>query len=228
MDKERVVRNVFNTVANKYDLMNNLMSLGLHHSWKRHMVNILQPQSNEVLLDIAGGTGDIARAFLDKGGKRAMICDINHKMIASGICQRASHDSLHFICGNAESLPFSDEIFDTCSLAFGIRNMSNMSKAVTEALRVLKPMGKFVCMEFINCDPSLFQKVYDFYSYKIIPGLGKLVVGDKQSYKYLADSIRSFPKLPLFTEILRKSGLESVNVCTLFPPVVAIYWGYKV
>ncbi len=227
-NKDKLVRRVFNSVAEKYDLMNDMMSFGAHRLWKKEMLSILQPQPTEVLLDVAGGTGDIARAFLAKGGGRAIICDINHNMLVAGMCQRGSSEFLQLICGNGENIPFRDSAVDSCSIAFGIRNMSNMKRAISEALRVMKPMGKFVCLEFLNCDSSPFSKIYDMYSYKVIPTLGKLVADDDSAYRYLIESIRSFPKSREFINLLRECGLGMVTMHELFPPVAAIYWGYKV
>ncbi len=227
-NKDKIVRNVFNSVANKYDLMNDLMSFGIHRIWKKEMINILQPQPHEILLDVAGGTGDIARGFLNRGGGKAIICDINSQMLIAGLCSKASINNLELICGNGEKLPFKNNMFDSYSIAFGIRNITNKEVAITEALRVLKPMGKFVCMEFVNTDPSLFVNLYDFYSQKIIPKIGKVVAKDSSSYEYLVESIRKFPKPDKFVDTLKNNGVSNIRTLKLMPYVAAIYYGYKI
>jgi demethylmenaquinone methyltransferase/2-methoxy-6-polyprenyl-1,4-benzoquinol methylase len=206
--------------------MNDLMSFGLHHRWKRDLVDELYPLDG-TLLDVAGGTGDIAAAFLKRGGLGAIICDLNPSMLAAGKKKRPQISSLNWIQGNAEQLPFEDNSFALCTISFGIRNVTNIDKALAEMYRVLKPGGKFLCLEFSDVSLPIIKKIYDFYSLKWIPFLGSLIAKDKDAYSYLVESIRKFPNAELFSHMIEEAGFESVWFSKKTFGVVAIHTGYK-
>ena len=204
-DKQALVDDVFRSVARRYDLMNDLMSFGLHRAWKDALVTAVNPPKHRpfALLDIAGGTGDIAMRVVAAGGAdtRAMVCDINPDMLAVGSERaqaRGLADALSFAEANAEALPFVDRSFDTATIAFGIRNVPRVDVALAEAFRVLKIGGRFVCLEFSAVAMPGLAALYDLYSFNVIPALGRAVVGDAQSYRYLVESIRRFPKPEAF------------------------------
>ena len=222
-DKQTLVDDVFRSVARRYDLMNDLMSLGLHRAWKDALITALDPPKSRrfALLDIAGGTGDIALRALQAGGEltRATVCDINPDMLAVGRERAAARhlgDAITFTEGNAEALPFADRSFDAVTIAFGIRNVPRIEVALAEAFRVLRIGGKFLCLEFSAVDVPGLDRLYDFYSFNVIPALGRLVAGDAESYRYLVESIRRFPKPPDFAARSRPtasmSGLMSHTV----------------
>jgi len=198
-DKQALVNDVFHSVASRYDLMNDLMSAGLHRVWKDIMINALDPPRGErpfALLDVAGGTGDIARKVLDAAGPgtAAVICDISVEMMQVGRARAEGlGDRLAFVQGNAEFLPFASRSFDAYTIAFGIRNVTHIEAALPEAYRVLKPGGRFLCLEFSSVEVPLLDTLYDVYSFNAIPVLGGLVAGDSASYQYLVESIRRFP-----------------------------------
>lgn len=233
--KEGLVRSVFSSVATKYDMMNNVMSLGLHHLWKDRMLQYLQ-NTNGSLLDVACGTGDIAFRFYKKcksknAAPQITASDINESMLT--LCRDQAIDSgivsgVDYINCNAENLPFADNSFDYYTIAFGIRNVTNVDIALKEAYRVLKPMGKFVCMEFAHVDNALLAKIYDLYSFKIIPSIGKYIAGDEESYQYLVESIRKFPPQKKFKEMMSVAGFSNISSEDLSFGVTAIYVGYKI
>lgn len=228
--KEAMVQRVFSDVASNYDRMNDLMSFGMHHLWKQDLVSELRPGDN--LLDIAGGTGDISRRFVDGGNKTATICDLNKEMLEVGKRRVIDdnfpwRDNLKWQHGNAEKLPFPDESFDLCTISFGIRNVTNIDKALLEAYRVLKVGGKFACLEFSDVSNPLVAKLYDAYSLKCIPALGSMVAGDRDAYKYLVESIRKFPNARVFANMFEEAGFESVWFSKKTFGVVAIHVGYK-
>lgn len=229
--KEVMVQQVFSSVARHYDVMNDLMSMGLHHLWKRDLVEELRPGNH--LLDIAGGTGDIARKFVQGGDKTAVVFDLNKEMLEVGRKKALDEnylwrDNLVWCHGNAEELPFPDASFDLCTISFGIRNVTNISKALQEAYRVLKPGGKFVCLEFSDVSNPALTKLYDFYSLKCIPALGGFISKDRDAYKYLVESIRRFPNAQLFANMLEEAGFQSVWFSKKTFGVVALHTGYKV
>jgi demethylmenaquinone methyltransferase/2-methoxy-6-polyprenyl-1,4-benzoquinol methylase len=234
-DKQTLVNDVFHSVARRYDLMNDLMSAGLHRVWKDIMINALNPPRSDrpfALLDVAGGTGDIAFRAADAAGSgfRATVCDINSDMLNVGR-ERASarhlDDIVSFVEGNAEALAFPDRGFDAYTIAFGIRNVPRIDLALGEAFRVLKPGGRFLCLEFSTVDVPGLDRIYDLFSFKVIPPLGRTVTGDAESYQYLVESIRKFPKPPAFAEMIRASGLSRVTWQSLSGGIVALHSGWR-
>ncbi len=234
-DKQTLVNDVFHSVARRYDLMNDLMSAGLHRAWKGIMVNTLNPPKNDkayALLDVAGGTGDIAfRAAQASGaGFRATVCDINADMLAVGrdrAAKRHLDDRVSFVEGNAEALAFPDRSFDGYTIAFGIRNVPRIDLALREAFRVLKPGGRFLCLEFSSVDVPGLDRLYDLFSFRVIPELGRAVTGDAESYRYLVESIRKFPKPAAFADMIRAAGFSRVNWQTLSGGIVALHSGWR-
>jgi demethylmenaquinone methyltransferase / 2-methoxy-6-polyprenyl-1,4-benzoquinol methylase len=234
-DKQTLVNSVFHSVAQRYDLMNDLMSAGLHRVWKDIMINTLNPPKNDApfaLLDLAGGTGDIAfRAAKAAGeGFRATVCDINPDMLAVGrerAAVRHLDDRVSFVEGNAEQLVFPDRAFDAYTIAFGIRNVPRIDLALSEAFRVLRPGGRFLCLEFSTVDVPGLDRLYELFSFKVIPPLGRAVTGDAESYQYLVESIRKFPKPNALAEMIRSAGFARVNWQTLSGGIVALHSGWR-
>ena len=234
-DKQTLVNQVFHSVASRYDLMNDLMSMGLHRAWKDIMINTLNPPKSDArfaLLDVAGGTGDIAfRAAKASGlGFRAAVCDINEDMLNVGRERAlAKHldDRVSFVEGNAERLAFPDRSFDGYTIAFGIRNVPRIDLALKEAFRVLKIGGRFLCLEFSAVDVPGLDRLYDLFSFKVIPPLGRVVTGDADSYQYLVESIRKFPRPPAFAGMIRDAGFSRVSWQTLSGGIVALHSGWR-
>jgi demethylmenaquinone methyltransferase/2-methoxy-6-polyprenyl-1,4-benzoquinol methylase len=234
-DKQTLVNDVFHSVARRYDLMNDLMSGGLHRIWKDIMVNTLNPPRSDhpyALLDVAGGTGDVAfRAAKASGtGFRATVCDINGDMLSVGrdrAARRHLDDRVSFVEGNAEALAFPDRAFDGYTIAFGIRNVPRIDLALGEAYRVLKPGGRFLCLEFSSVDMPGLDRLYDLFSFRVIPQLGRAVTGDAESYQYLVESIRKFPKTAAFADMIRAAGFARVNWQTLSGGIVALHSGWR-
>jgi demethylmenaquinone methyltransferase/2-methoxy-6-polyprenyl-1,4-benzoquinol methylase len=231
-DKQALVDDVFHSVAPRYDLMNDLMSLGLHRAWKDALVTALDPPKTRpfALLDIAGGTGDVALRAIAAGGEftRATVCDINPDMLAVGR-ERALPlgDAITFTESNAEALPFADRSFDAVTVAFGIRNVPRIDVALAEAFRVLRIGGKFLCLEFSAVDVPGLDRLYDFYSFNVIPALGRAVTGDAESYRYLVESIRRFPKPEAFAAMLRAAGFRRVSFQQMTGGIVALHCGWR-
>jgi demethylmenaquinone methyltransferase / 2-methoxy-6-polyprenyl-1,4-benzoquinol methylase len=233
-DKQALVDDVFRSVARRYDLMNDLMSFGLHRAWKDALVTAVNPPKNRpfALLDIAGGTGDIAMRVVAAGGAdtRATVCDINPDMLAVGrerAQARGLGDALTFAEANAEALPFADRSFDAATIAFGIRNVPRIDVALAEAFRVLRNGGRFVCLEFSAVAMPGLGALYDLYSFNVIPALGRVVVGDAQSYRYLVESIRRFPKPEVFAEMMRAAGFARVSHRLMSGGIVALHSGWR-
>ncbi len=241
-DKQALVDDVFHSVASRYDLMNDLMSFGLHRAWKDALVSAVNPPKNRpfALLDIAGGTGDVAFRVIAAGGEetRATVCDINADMLAIGRQRAAARfpsgaspegigRAITFTEANAEALPFADRSFDAATVAFGIRNVPRIADALAEAFRVLKIGGKFLCLEFSAVDVPGLATLYDFYSFNIIPALGRAVAGDAESYRYLAESIRRFPNPAEFAAMLRAAGFARVSHRLLSGGIVALHCGWR-
>ena len=234
-DKQTLVNDVFHSVAQRYDLMNDLMSGGLHRIWKNIMITALNPPRDDrpfALLDVAGGTGDVSfRAAKAAGhGFHATVCDINTGMLSVGR-ERAEtgflDDRVDFVEGNAEALQFSDRSFDAYTIAFGIRNVPRIDRALSEAYRVLKPGSRFLCLEFSSVDVPGLDKIYDLFSFNVIPQLGKAVTGDAESYRYLVESIRKFPKPAVFSEMIRDAGFSRVKHDVLSGGIVALHSGWR-
>jgi len=230
--KQGLVNEVFARVASRYDLMNDLMSGGLHRLWKDDVVSWLAPPKGPqgfALLDVAGGTGDIASRVLGAAGAgtRATICDISAEMIAVGRERAGASQRLAFVRGNAESLPFAAKSFDAYTIAFGMRNLTRIDAALAEAYRVLKPGGRFLCLEFSAVETPLLDTLYDAYSMTAIPALGALVAGDGEPYRYLVESIRRFPDQKSFMGMIENAGLERVRYRNLTGGIAAIHSGWR-
>jgi len=233
-DKQALVDGVFHSVARRYDLMNDLMSFGLHRAWKDALVTAVNPPKTRpfALIDIAGGTGDVAMRVVEAGGEdtRAVVCDINADMLAVGR-ERTAHrphgQFLTFTEANAESLPFGDRSFDAATVAFGIRNVPRIEQALAEAYRVLRPGGRFVCLEFSAVTLPGLDRLYDFYSFNVIPAIGRAVVGDADSYRYLVESIRRFPKPEPFAAMMRAAGFARVSFRPMSGGIVTLHSGWR-
>jgi demethylmenaquinone methyltransferase/2-methoxy-6-polyprenyl-1,4-benzoquinol methylase len=233
-EKQALVDGVFRSVAHRYDLMNDLMSFGLHRAWKDALVVAANPPKNRdfALLDIAGGTGDVAARVIAAGGERtrATVCDISADMLAVGrerAAARGLGEILTFIEGNAEALPFADRSFDAATIAFGIRNVPRIETALAEAFRVLKIGGRFLCLEFSAADVPGLDRLYELYSFNLIPALGRAVVGDAESYRYLVESIRRFPRPEDFAAMLRAAGFARVSFQPMTGGIVALHSGWR-
>lgn len=236
-EKQHLVGEVFQSVASNYDIMNDMMSGGIHRLWKDHFISKLSPTRQMRLLDVAGGTGDIAFRFLEHPqsgeGTSVVVCDINPSMLQVG--QQRARDKaygdddpgLSWVEGNAEKLPFEDASFDAYTIAFGIRNVTDIPAALSEAHRVLRPGGRFLCLEFSHLENDVLQKVYDAYSFNVIPKLGQTIAGDEKSYQYLVESIRKFPRQGDFEEMIRAAGFRAVSHENLTLGVTAIHQGFK-
>ena len=233
-DKQALVDDVFRSVARRYDLMNDLMSFGLHRAWKDALVTAVNPPKNRpfALVDIAGGTGDVAMRIVAAGGNdtRATVCDINADMLAVGRERadgRGLGDAVAFTEANAEALPFKDRSFDAATIAFGIRNVPRIEVALAEAYRVLRIGGRFVCLEFSAVNVPGLDTLYDLYSFNVIPALGRAVVGDAESYRYLVESIRRFPKPQAFAAMMRAAGFARVSHQLMTGGIVALHSGWR-
>ena len=227
---------MFDSVAPKYDIMNDLMSMGLHRAWKAALVTAVNPPHKSdrsfALLDLAGGTGDIAFRTIEAGGPntRVTVCDINAEMLAVGrerAAERGLDDSVTFEQGNAEELPYADKSFDCVTIAFGIRNVPRIQKALGEAHRVLKHGGRFLCLEFSSVDVPGLDKIYELYSKHVIPNIGRAVTGDREAYAYLVESIRKFPKPKAFASMIEQAGFRRVTFTSMTGGVVAMHSGWK-
>src|SRR5215470_10453639 len=232
-DKQALVDDVFRSVAPRYDLMNDLMSGGLHRAWKDVMVHTVNPPKGDrpfALLDLAGGTGDIAFRVVAKGGAgtRVTVADINTEMLEVGRA-RAEERGLDvtFVEANAEALPFADRSFDAMTIAFGIRNVPRIEQALAEAFRVLKLGGRFLCLEFSTVDVPGFDRLYDLYSFNVIPALGRAVAGDGEAYRYLVESIRRFPRPDVFADMMRTAGFRRVAFQRMAGGIVALHSGWR-
>lgn len=228
--KAGMVRGVFDSVASKYDLMNDAMSGGLHRLWKREMVSMLGLKDGMKILDVAGGTGDIAFRMRDAANVDVTVCDINHAMLYEGVNRALDmnrREGLSWVCGNAESLPVPDNTFDIYTIAFGIRNVTHIDRALEEAYRVLKIGGRFLCLEFSHIENPLMAKAYDAYSFNIIPRMGGALTGDAAAYQYLVESIRCFPPQREFVRMIEKAGFGNVTYRNMTGGVVALHSGRK-
>ena len=230
--KQGLVNGVFARVARRYDLMNDVMSGGLHRLWKDELVAWLAPPKGAApyaLLDVAGGTGDIASRVLTASGKgaRAVICDISAPMIEAGRQRAGEEQRLCFVRANAEALPFAARSFDAYSTAFGMRNFTHMEVALAEAFRVLKPGGRFLCLEFSAVEMPLLDRLYDAYSLTAIPALGAIVAGDADAYRYLVESIRRFPDQKTFTRLIENAGFERVRYRNLTGGIAALHSAWR-
>ena len=229
-EKESLVRGVFDSVASRYDVMNDLMSAGLHRLWKNDMVGWLAPRDGMRIVDVAGGTGDIAFRMLKRANCHVTVCDINQHMLEEGrnrALDRNILSNIEWVCGNAESMPMPDADYDAYTIAFGIRNVTHIDRALKEAYRILKPGGRFMCLEFSRLQHDWMQKCYDVYSFNAIPKIGQWVTGNGDPYQYLVESIRNFPDQETFAQMIRDAGFGNVQYRNLTQGVVAIHSGRK-
>ncbi len=234
-EKEGLVHGVFSSVARRYDLMNDLMSAGVHRLWKDAMIDWLDPRPGRVYLDVAGGTGDIAFRIAGtiraRGGEpQITVCDINRDMLDEGVrrAEKKGERGIQWICGNAEGLSLPDSSFDAYTIAFGIRNVTHIENALKEAHRVLKPGGRFLCLEFSKVEAPGLDVLYDAYSFTVLPRIGQIVAGDADAYRYLAESIRRFPSQDRFAKMIAAAGFARVKVRNMTGGVVALHSGWKV
>jgi demethylmenaquinone methyltransferase/2-methoxy-6-polyprenyl-1,4-benzoquinol methylase len=234
-DKEGLVREVFSSVAGKYDLMNDLMSAGVHRLWKDAMVEWLSPRPGWHVLDVAGGTGDIAFRIADlaraRGGEAHItVCDINADMVREGMrrAEARGEQSIEWNTGDGEVLPIPDASMDAYTIAFGIRNFTHIDRALSEAGRVLKRGGRFLCLEFSRVEAPVLDSLYDAYSMSILPRLGRMVAGDENAYRYLAESIRRFPPQAKFAKMIEQAGLSRVKVRNLTGGIAAMHSAWKI
>jgi demethylmenaquinone methyltransferase/2-methoxy-6-polyprenyl-1,4-benzoquinol methylase len=234
-DKQTLVNDVFHSVAQRYDLMNDLMSGGLHRLWKELMINALNPPRGDTpfaLLDVAGGTGDIAFRAANAAGSgfKATVCDINSDMLAVGrdrAIKQHLDERISFVEGNAEQLAFPDKTFDAYTIAFGIRNVPRIDLALHEAYRVLRPGGRFLCLEFSTVDVPGLDRIYDLFSFNVIPPLGRAVTGDAESYRYLVESIRKFPRPAAFADMIGAAGFSRASWQSFSGRIVALHSGWR-
>ncbi|MDX2113464.1 MAG: class I SAM-dependent methyltransferase [Alphaproteobacteria bacterium] len=265
-EKSSLVRGVFDSVASRYDLMNDLMSAGIHRLWKHELVSMLSPTAGMHVLDVAGGTGDIAFRILNSspclrgeagrgelytrdsknhphpthhphptpppqaGEGKIVVADINQQMLEEGKARAVDRNlisGLEWICCDAETLPFPDHHFDAYTIAFGIRNVTHIDRALAEAHRVLKPGGRFLCLEFSHLPSAPLQKLYDAYSFHVIPAIGKKITGNEEAYRYLVESIRRFPNQENFLAMIRQAGFGAARYRNLSGGIVAIHSGRK-
>jgi len=231
--RQGLVNDIFSAVAPRYDLMNDLMSGGLHRLWKDDVIAWMAPPRSARpfrLLDVAGGTGDLTERFLAAGGPgcTATLFDINPEMVAVGRKRLAPFgERVEFTIGNAEVLPFADKAFDAYTVGFGIRNVTHIDKALAEAYRVLKPGGRFLCLEFSSCDVPLIDRLYEFHSFEVIPRLGALAAGNAEAYRYLVESIRKFPRQERFADMIRAAQFSRVSYRNLTGGIAAIHSGWR-
>ncbi len=234
-EKTDRVTDIFRRVAKSYDVMNDVMSLGVHRYWKNELIQMLRPRSGMHLLDMAGGTGDIAFRFLEASQKftpasQVNVCDMNDKMLAEGKRKAINQgilENISWTCCDAASIPFADNTFDAYTISFGLRNVTKMEKALKEAYRVLKPGGQFFCLEFSKVTSASLEKLYDFYSFQIIPKMGSLIANDKEAYQYLVESIARFPDQQTLAERVTKAGFQQVTWRDMNQGIVAIHSGLK-
>ena len=235
IEKEALVRQVFSSVAHRYDMMNDLMSGGVHRFWKDAMVEWLNPQPGMKVLDVAGGTGDIAfriaNAARVRGGEaEIVVCDINAEMLGEGVtrAKAAGENAIEWVCGDAERLPIPDSSMDAYTIAFGIRNVTHIDAALREARRVLKPGGRFLCLEFSRVEAPGLDALYDRYSFSVLPRLGEMVAKDGEAYRYLAESIKKFPPQATFAKMIERAGLSRVKVRNLTGGIAAMHSAWRI
>lgn len=231
-EKTRMVREVFASVAGKYDIMNDLMSLGIHRLWKDRFVAMVNPRPDQTILDLAGGTGDIAQRLARRADRKAriIVCDINPAMMEQGKARAIDNGlmgAIEWIAGDAAAIPLPDCTVDRVTIAFGLRNVTLIDTALREAARVLKPGGKFFCLEFSPGVAPFLKRAYDAYSFTILPWLGDIVAKDRASYQYLAESIRQFPDQPTLARRMEQAGMERVRWINLSGGIAAMHIGWK-
>lgn len=230
-EKAGRVQGVFSSVASKYDIMNDVMSVGIHRIWKEAMMDWLAPRAGQKLLDVAGGTGDISFKFLGRAGSgHATVCDITESMLIAGKTRAEAatmSDSLDWVVGDAMALPFADNTFDVYTISFGIRNVTRPQEALNEAFRVLRPGGRLMVLEFSQLPSPMMQAAYDAYSFNVIPRMGQLIANDRDSYQYLVESIRKFPDQETFLAMVKIAGFENAKYRNLSLGIAALHSGWK-
>ena len=231
-EKAGMVHGVFTRVASRYDVMNDLMSMGIHRVWKDAMMDWLAPRPGQRLLDVAGGTGDVAFRFIGRApSASAVVCDMTESMLVAGR-QRAEAEklagNLDWVVGDAMALPFENNSFDVYTISFGIRNVTRISEALAEAYRVLRPGGRLMVLEFSQIPNELMQKAYDLYSFNVIPVMGQIVANDRDSYQYLVESIRKFPDQETFLAMIRAAGFSQAKYRNLTMGIAALHSGWKI
>ena len=232
-EKPHLVRDVFERVAGRYDLMNDLMSGGIHRLWKGALIDWLAPRPGQLLLDVAGGTGDIAQRFLARTGAsgRVVVCDLTPAMLAVGrdrAIDRGIVSGIDWVAGDAQSLPLADRSVDAYTIAFGLRNVAEIDKALAEARRVMKPGGRFLCLEFSQVVLPQLKQLYDLYSFQILPWMGRIVAGDRDAYLYLVESIRRFPPQQELVEHMTAAGLERASYRNLSGGIAALHSAWRI
>lgn len=236
-EKPSLVRDVFESVANRYDLMNDLMSVGIHRLWKNALVDWLRPQPGQSFIDVAGGTGDIAFRIHDRlsaaGGAptKLVVCDLTLAMLDVGrdrAIDRGILSNVEWVAGNAERLPFADMSFDAYTIAFGLRNVTHFDRALAEAKRVLKPGGRFLCLEFSHVVVPILDRFYELFSFQVLPVLGQIVTGDRDSYQYLVESIRRFPKQQELSALISAARLDQVRYRNLTGGIAALHSAWRI
>jgi demethylmenaquinone methyltransferase/2-methoxy-6-polyprenyl-1,4-benzoquinol methylase len=230
-EKAGLVHGVFSRVASRYDVMNDVMSVGIHRIWKNAMMDWLAPRDGQQLLDVAGGTGDIAFRFLDRAPKaRVTVCDMTESMLVEGRKRAEAEtlaDRLSWVTGDAMALPFKDNSFDRYTISFGIRNVTRIPDALAEAFRVLRPGGRLMVLEFSQLPVPAMQWAYDRYSFNVIPAMGQMIANDRDSYQYLVESIRKFPDQDTFAGMIRDAGFDRVQYRNLSMGIAALHSGWK-
>ena len=231
-EKAGRVQGVFSSVASKYDIMNDVMSMGIHRVWKDAMMDWLAPRAGQKLLDVAGGTGDISFRFLKRAGSgHATVLDLTESMLIEGRKRAEAEqqsDNLDWVVGDAMALPFEDNTFDVYTISFGIRNVTRPQEALNEAYRVLRPGGRLMVLEFSQLPNAAMQKAYDLYSFNVIPRMGQMIAGDRDSYQYLVESIRNFPDQDTFLSMLRTAGFSNAKYRNMTMGVAALHSGWKI
>jgi len=231
-EKASKVQGVFGSVASKYDIMNDVMSMGIHRIWKDAMMDWIAPRAGQRLLDVAGGTGDISFRFLKRAGYgHATVCDLTEPMLVEGRKRAEADqmaDQLNWVVGDAMALPFEDNTFDVYTISFGIRNVTRPQDALNEAYRVLKPGGRLMVLEFSHIPNDIMQWMYDKYSFNFIPTMGKIIANDRDSYQYLVESIRKFPDQDTFLNMVRAAGFENAKYRNLTMGIACLHSGWKI
>ena len=230
--KAGMVHGVFTSVASKYDIMNDVMSMGIHRIWKDALMDWLAPRPGQRLLDVAGGTGDVSFRFLKRApGASAVVLDMTESMLVAGRKRAEAEqmaESLNWVTGDAMALPFEDNQFDVYTISFGIRNVTRIEDALSEAYRVLKPGGRLMVLEFSQLPNPAMQKAYDLYSFNVIPRMGQMIAGDRDSYQYLVESIRKFPDQETFANMIKAAGFHNVKYRNLSLGIAALHSGWKI
>ncbi|AVW92430.1 bifunctional demethylmenaquinone methyltransferase/2-methoxy-6-polyprenyl-1,4-benzoquinol methylase UbiE [Celeribacter baekdonensis] len=230
--KAGMVHGVFTSVASKYDIMNDVMSMGIHRVWKDALMDWLAPRPGQRLLDVAGGTGDVSFRFLKRApGASAVVLDMTESMLVAGRKRAEAEqmaESLNWVTGDAMALPFEDNQFDVYTISFGIRNVTRIQDALSEAYRVLRPGGRLMVLEFSQLPNPAMQKAYDLYSFNVIPRMGQMIAGDRDSYQYLVESIRKFPDQDSFAQMIKTAGFHNVKYRNLSLGIAALHSGWKI